>query len=49
MKRLFVIASGTVALTMFPAHAESALERGAYLMKGIVACGNRHTAKVVDI
>ena len=31
-------------LTSGPATGETLLERGAYLMKGIVACGNCHTA-----
>ena len=45
MKRSLFIASVAAALGIGPAHAESPLERGAYLMKGIVACGNCHTAK----
>ena len=45
MKRSLFIASVAVALGIGPAQAETPLERGAYLMKGIVACGNCHTAK----
>jgi mono/diheme cytochrome c family protein len=45
MKRSLFIASVAAALWIVPAQAETPLERGAYLMKGIVACGNCHTAK----
>ncbi|MBO45020.1 MAG: cytochrome C, partial [Rhodospirillaceae bacterium] len=45
MKRSLFIASVAAALRIVPAQAETPLERGAYLMKGIVACGNCHTAK----
>jgi mono/diheme cytochrome c family protein len=31
-------------LTVLPASAETLLERGTYLMQGVVACGNCHTA-----
>jgi hypothetical protein len=30
------------------AHSETAVERGAYLMRGIVACGNCHTPRDQD-
>ncbi len=45
MKRSLFIASVAAALWIGPAQAEKPLERGTYLMKGIVACGNCHTAK----
>lgn len=45
MKRSLFISSVAAALWIGPAQAETPLERGAYLMKGIVACGNCHTAK----
>ena len=44
MKRSLSIAAAAAALWILPAQAETPLERGAYLMKGIVACGNCHTA-----
>jgi len=34
--------------TVCAAHAETPLERGTYLMHGIVACGNCHTPKGPD-
>jgi len=45
MKRSLFIASVAALLWIGPAQADTPLERGAYLMKGIVACGNCHTAK----
>jgi mono/diheme cytochrome c family protein len=43
VRLLFGIAPITVLLTASPVAAETPVERGAYLMKGIVACGNCHT------
>jgi mono/diheme cytochrome c family protein len=37
-----------IALSMGAARAESPLERGTYLVRGIVACGNCHTPKGPD-
>jgi len=37
-----------VITTVCAAHAETPLERGTYLMHGIVACGNCHTPKGAD-
>ena len=39
-----MLAIVTAALTA-PAHAETLLQRGTYLMRSIVACGNCHTPK----
>ena len=39
------IALAVAAATMSPARAETPLERGTYLMRSIVACGNCHTPK----
>ena len=41
--RLVATLAVAMAATGFAARAETALERGAYLMKGPVACGNCHT------
>ena len=41
---LLAIAVALSAAASFGATAETLLERGAYLMKGVVACGNCHTA-----
>lgn len=38
----------SIALSLCAAHAETALERGTYLMRGIVGCGNCHTPKGPD-
>jgi mono/diheme cytochrome c family protein len=38
----------SVAFALSAAHAETPLERGAYLMRGIVGCGNCHTPKDQD-
>jgi mono/diheme cytochrome c family protein len=38
----------TTAALLPAAHAETSIERGAYLMRSIVACGNCHTAKGPD-
>ena len=45
-RRLALVASLITAATL--AHAETPLERGAYLVNGIVACGNCHTPKGPD-
>ena len=44
--RLALAASLLVAASL--AHAETPLERGAYLVRGIVGCGNCHTPKGAD-
>ena len=41
-------AAFSVIATVCAAHAETPLERGTYLMHGIVACGNCHTPKGPD-
>jgi mono/diheme cytochrome c family protein len=38
----------SIALSICSAHAESPLERGTYLVRGIVGCGNCHTPKGPD-
>jgi mono/diheme cytochrome c family protein len=40
--------SVSIAFSVCGAHAESALERGTYLVRGIVGCGNCHTPKGPD-
>ena len=45
LTRLAAIAAIASASGLFPAHGETSLERGTYLMKSIVACGNCHTPK----
>jgi mono/diheme cytochrome c family protein len=37
-----------IALSLCTAHAETPLERGAYLVRGLVGCGNCHTPKGPD-
>src|SRR3984885_9405800 len=37
-----------IAFSLCAAHAETPLERGTYLMRGIVGCGNCHTPKGPD-
>jgi mono/diheme cytochrome c family protein len=41
----FIVA---LALSLCTAHAETPLERGAYLVRGLVGCGNCHTPKGPD-
>ncbi len=41
-------ATGVLVLAAGPAGAETALERGAYLVRSIVACGNCHTQQGPD-
>lgn len=45
MKKLLVALSLAGTVSIPAAQAETPLERGAYLVKSIVACGNCHTAK----
>lgn len=45
MKRIFALAAILSAAPFVHAQAETLLERGTYLMKSVVACGNCHTAK----
>lgn len=40
-----VTVTAIVLMAAVPAHAESPLERGTYLMRAVVACGNCHTPK----
>ena len=42
MRHLCLLVLSSLVITT-PSLAETALERGAYLMKSIVACGNCHT------
>ena len=44
-RRLFLVASAAAMLAAGPAASETLVERGAYLMNGIAACGNCHTPK----
>jgi cytochrome c553 len=46
---LFISAALIFALATTQARAETLLERGNYLMKSIVACGNCHTPKVKGV
>lgn len=45
MKKLLIALSLAGTVSIPAAQAETPLERGAYLVKSIVACGNCHTAK----
>ena len=45
MKKVFALVTVLAAAPFAQVQAETLLERGTYLMKGIVACGNCHTAK----
>lgn len=45
MKKLIALGALLTASPFVQANAETLLERGTYLMKGVVACGNCHTAK----
>ena len=45
MKSIFALAAILSAAPFVHAQAETLLERGTYLMKSVVACGNCHTAK----
>ncbi len=43
-----ILIAAALAATAIPAAAETLLERGTYLMRGIVACGNCHTPSGPD-
>lgn len=45
MKKYLTVAGVLLAMSASQAMAETLLERGTYLMKGIAGCGNCHTAK----
>ena len=45
MKKVFALVTVLAAAPFAQVQAETLLERGTYLMKSIVACGNCHTAK----
>jgi mono/diheme cytochrome c family protein len=45
MKRVFAVVAILSVAPFASVKAETLLERGTYLMKSIVACGNCHTAK----
>ncbi|MFP6729312.1 MAG: hypothetical protein VCD50_03925 [Alphaproteobacteria bacterium] len=45
MKKSILFLVGLLTMTAGPLAADALLERGAYLMGGIVACGNCHTPK----
>ena len=45
MKKAFTLVAFLSAMLFTQAQAETLLERGTYLMKSVVACGNCHTAK----
>lgn len=47
-KYAFILVLAGLFLTPLTANAETPLERGTYLMRGIVACGNCHTPKAAD-
>ncbi len=46
--RVFGVLGALISIAALPAGAESLLERGAYLMRGIVACGNCHTVQTPE-
>jgi mono/diheme cytochrome c family protein len=48
MKHLLAALAVAAGLLMPQARAETPLERGTYLMRGIAACGNCHTPKAAD-
>ena len=49
MKRFLTSATiAAVFLAIGPAYGETLLERGTYLVRGVVACGNCHTTRGED-
>ncbi len=48
MKKSLLIMVGLLTMAAGPLAAETLLERGAYLVRGIVACGNCHTPRTPD-